>query len=323
MKLIVQIPCFNEEETLPLVVRSIPLEIDGVDIIEILIIDDGSTDRTVDVARELGVHHIVRHRQNKGLAASFADGIHEAVKHGADIIVNTDGDNQYPQKDIGKLIKPILDGTHDIVVADRQTDSIEHFSPTKKLLQKVGSNVVQRASGLNIPDAPSGFRAYSREAALSLNIVTTFSYCMETIVQAGKKRIAITYVPVTTNPKTRESRLFKSTFQHVRKSTGAIIRSYAMYEPFKVFLVGGIVTAVIGTLPFIRYAFLALSQGALLSGHIQSLLLGTVFLILGFLLGIVGVLADLMAINRKLLEDTLYRVKKMDVYADPLLEERY
>jgi glycosyltransferase involved in cell wall biosynthesis len=312
MKLIVQIPCFNEEKTLPLVVNSIPRQIPGIDEIEVLIIDDGSSDRTVQVAQELGVHHIVLHKQNKGLAASFADGVHEALRQGADIIVNTDGDNQYPQHDIPKLIQPILDGTHDIVVADRQTDKIAHFSPLKKMLQKVGSKMVCFASGTNLPDAPSGFRAYSKEAAMSLNIITSFSYCMETIIHAGKKRIAITTVPVTTNPKTRESRLFKSMGQHVRKSMFAIVRSYAMHEPFKIFLVTGICILLIGTIPFLRYLVLLLQWAEPVAGHIQSLLIGGVFMILGFMCVVIGIIADLIAINRKLLEDALTRLKRQE-----------
>ncbi|KKK59503.1 hypothetical protein LCGC14_3033750, partial [marine sediment metagenome] len=209
MKVIVQIPCYNEEETLPLVVKSIPRNIDGIDNLEILVIDDGSTDRTVEVAKELGVDHIISNVGNKGLATSFATGINECLKRGADIIVNTDGDNQYPQEKIPDLIRPILDGESDIVVSDRQTHKIKHFSWVKKRLQSAGSRVVRMASGTTIPDAPSGFRAYSREAVLNLNIITYFSYVTETIIQAGKRKIAITHVPIETNPKTRESRLFK------------------------------------------------------------------------------------------------------------------
>ncbi len=312
MKLIIQIPCLNEENTLPLVLRSIPKRIRGVDAIETLIIDDGSSDRTVEVAKRLGVNHIVSHKKNKGLAASFTDGVNECLRQGADIIVNTDADNQYPSKDIGRLVQPIVKGTHDIVVGDRQTDKIAHFSPTKKLLQKMGSKAVQFASGTNIPDAPSGFRAYSREAAMRLNVVTTFSYCMETIIQAGKKRISITHVPIITNDKTRESRLFKNIFQHVRKSSSAILRSYLMYEPFKVFLTLGGFFFFLGFIPFIRFAYLAISYGEIISGHLQSLILGTVFVVMAVLFCVIGVVADLIAINRKLLEDNLYQMKKLE-----------
>lgn len=312
MKLIVQIPCLNEEKTLPLVINSIPKNISGIESIETLIIDDGSTDKTIEVAQKLGVTYIVGHKKNKGLAAAFSTGIGECLRQGADIIVNTDADNQYPQTDIPRLVKPIVDGTHDMVVGDRQTDKIEDFSPAKKILQKLGSKVVQLASGTNIPDAPSGFRAYSREAAMHLNVVTSFSYCMETIIQAGKKRLAITHIKVKTNPKTRDSRLFKSMFQHVRKSMTAIIRSYLMYEPFKVFLTGGILTFLLGILPYANFAYLAISRGELASGHLQSLITGAVLMIAGFLMGVIGLLADLMAINRKLLEDALLRLKKIE-----------
>ncbi len=312
MKLIVQVPCYNEEETLPLVINSIPKEIPGVDVVETLIIDDGSTDRTIEVAEELRVDHIIRNKQNRGLAISFSEGIHKCLEFGADIIVNTDGDNQYPQQDIPKLIQPILEGNADIVVADRQTDKIAHFSPLKKLLQKVGSKVVKMASGTDLPDAVSGFRAYSREGAMALNIVTQFSYVAETIIQAGKKRIPITHVKVTTNPKTRESRLFKSIPEHIKKTATAIIRSHTMYSPLKPFLVIGGISIVLGLLPFLNFFFLMISRGELITGHLQSLIFGAVFMILGVLFGVMGLLADLMAINRKLAEDALYRLKNIE-----------
>jgi glycosyltransferase involved in cell wall biosynthesis len=312
MKLIVQIPCYNEEQTLPLVINSIPKKIEGVDVIETLIIDDGSKDRTIEVAKQLGVNHIIRHKQNKGLAMSFADGIHACLELDADIIVNTDGDNQYPQQDIGKLIQPILNGTHDIVIGDRQTDKIEHFSALKKILQRVGSRVVQMASGLDVEDAPSGFRAYSRDAAMQINIVTDFSYVIETIVQAGKKRIAVTTVQIETNPKTRDSRLFKNIFQHIRKSTVAIFRSYAMYEPFKIFFLGGAIIFIIGIIPYVRMGYLMIARNEIIGGHLQSLILGAVFIILGFMVIFMGVMADLLAINRKLIEDGLKRLKELE-----------
>jgi len=289
-----------------------PKFIPGIDVIETLIIDDGSRDDTVAVAAELGADHIVRHRHNKGLSASFNKGLHESLKLGADIIVNTDGDNQYPQQDIPRLIQPILDGTHDIVVGDRQTGSINHFGFFKKTMQSFGSQVVQRAAGIKVKDAPSGFRAYSRLAAMRLNVITDFSYTMETIIQAGKKRLSITHVPVVTNPKTRESRLFTNIFQHMRKSGVAIIRSYTMYEAFRIFFVGGVVIFLIGTIPYIRFGWLALVYGQPLSGHLQSLIFGAVFMILGFLVIFMGIVADLLSINRKLLEDSLHRLKRME-----------
>jgi glycosyltransferase involved in cell wall biosynthesis len=311
IKLIVQVPCYNEEATLPLVINSIPKFIPGVDEVETMIIDDGSEDKTVKIARKLGVHHIIKNKGNKGLAATFATGLHEALKRGADIIVNTDGDNQYPQQDIPKLIQPILDGTHDIVVADRQTNKIEHFSPFKKIMQKFGSRVVNFASGTDLPDAPSGFRAYSRHAAMSLNIVTDFSYAMETIISAGKRKIAITHVPVITNPKTRESRLFKNIFQHMAKSGSAIIRSYTMYHPFKLFLAAGSISFLVGAIPFVRYMLMVISRGEPIAGHLQSLLFGAVFIVMGVMFIVIGIVADLLAINRKLLEDNLYRTKRI------------
>jgi glycosyltransferase involved in cell wall biosynthesis len=311
MKLIVQIPCYNEETTLPMVVETIPYKIKGVKTVEIMIIDDGSSDRTVEVAGELGVDHIIQHKQNKGLATTFAEGVRAALDLGADVIVNTDGDNQYPQERIPDLIQPITDGTHDIVVADRQIGKIDEFGPLKKILQKTGSWVVNRAAGTKIPDAASGFRAYSRDAAFKMNVVTDFSYCTETIIYAGRKKIPITSVPVTTNSKTRESRLFKNIWQHIFKSASAIIRSYAMHRAYSVFLRVGALLAILGILPFIRYIVLIIVEGGLVQGHLQSLIGGGVLLLVGFLLIVVGILADLIAVNRTLHEETLEHLRRM------------
>lgn len=311
MKLIVQIPCYNEEGTLDLVVNSIPRKIEGVDKVEVMIIDDGSKDKTIEVAKKLGVDHIVRHKKNKGLAMTFYDGIQEALRLGADIIVNTDGDNQYPQDDIPKLIAPILSGEYDIVVGDRQTATIAHFSPLKKFLQKIGSALVNKAAGTNIPDAVSGFRAYSRKAALDLNVVTTFSYCTETIIHAGKKRVPITFVPIKTNPKTRESRLFKNMYQHIWKSTSTIFQSYAMHEPFKIFFTLGAIIFILGTLPMLRYLWLVITHGDPIAGHLQSLVAGAVLIIVGFLTIVLGIIADLIAINRRLLEENLHKLRQI------------
>lgn len=308
MKVFVQIPCLNEEKTLPLVLESIPKKIPGVDL-EILIVDDGSTDKTIEVAKKYGVKHFVKHVRNMGLARSFRDGVMYALEHGADIVVNTDGDNQYPQDRIPDLIQPIIDGTAEIVVADRQTHKIEHFSPLKKMLQRLGSHIVNWAAGTNLPDAASGFRAYSRESLIRLNIVTQFSYCMETIIQAGNKRLAITSIPVTTNEKTRESRLFKNMWQHVFKSTAAIVRSYIMYRPYMVFASLGYTLLVLGLIPFIRYLvlFIILKHP---SSHLQSLLAGAVLLIGAFLCLVLNIVADLIRTNRILLEETLEQARR-------------
>jgi glycosyltransferase involved in cell wall biosynthesis len=310
MKVIVQIPCLNEEKTLPLVMADMPKEIPGVDVLEYLIVDDGCTDRTVEVARELGIHHVVTHTRNMGLARSFRDGVDRALELGADIVVNTDGDNQYPQGRIPDLIKPILDGKAEIVIADRQTSKIAHFSPGKKLLQRFGSWVVNKAAGTDIPDAASGFRAYSKSALLRLNVITQFSYCMETTIQAGNKRIPIVSVPVITNAKTRESRLFKNSWEHVFKSMSAIIRAYVMYRPYVVVGTIGVVLAVAGLIPFVRYiAFLVIDKHP--GAHLQSLILGSALLIGAFLSLALSVIADLNRTNRILQEETLEQIKQM------------
>jgi len=312
MKVIVQIPCYNEEETLPQTVADIPRRIDGVDEVEILVIDDGSTDRTVEVARRLGVDHIVRNRQNKGLAATFLVGLDACLRLGADIIVNTDGDNQYRGSDIPRLIRPILDGTAEFVVGDRQTDSIDHFSWSKKKLQKFGSFVVRMLSGADIPDAVSGFRALSREAALQMNIVSAYSYTIETIIQASKKRIALASTPVGTNAKTRESRLFKSVPKFIVSQLNTIVRMYTMYQPLKAFWTLGAIFIAGGLIPCIRYLFFYLQgQG---SGHIQSLILSVILFILGGQVMILGIVSDVTSFNRRLIEDALLRIKKIELH---------
>ncbi|PID30382.1 glycosyl transferase [Candidatus Saccharibacteria bacterium] len=309
MRVFVQIPCLNEESTLGPVLESIPKKIDHVDHIEILIIDDGSTDGTVALAKKYGVKHFVRHAGNMGLARSFRDGVEYALAHGADIVVNTDGDNQYPQDRIGDLVQPIIAGHADIVIADRQTSKIAHFSPFKKLMQRFGSWVVNKAATTNLPDAASGFRAYSRQSLYRLNIVTQFSYCMETIIQAGNKRMRIESIPITTNPKTRESRLFKNIWQHMAKSAKAIIRSYIMFKPHMTFLVLGLVFLVLGLIPFVRYAiFFFQGEG---DGHLQSLILGSSLIVGAFLAFALMVIADLQRINRTLLEEQLERLKEL------------
>ena len=309
MRLVVQIPCLNEEETLPLVLASIPREIPGVDDIIVLVVDDGSTDRTVEVARAHGVHEFVHHARNQGLGRSFHDGVARALELGADIVVNTDGDNQYPQERIADLVQPIVAGTADVVIADRQVRQIAHFSPLKKALQKFGSRVVNEAAGTNLPDAASGFRAYSRESLMLLNTITRFSYCMETIIQAGNKKLKIDSIPIVTNPKTRESRLFGSTAEHVAKSAGAIIRAFIMYKPYLIFTSVAVFFGILGMIPFVRYAVLLLQNAQ--GDHLQSLLLGTVLLVLSFLSGLMGIISDLIRTNRVLIEDVLEHTKKM------------
>jgi glycosyltransferase involved in cell wall biosynthesis len=308
MKVVVQVPCLNEEQTLPLVLKSIPKKIKGVDSIEVLIIDDGSDDKTIEVAKKHGVKHFVRHAQRKGLARSFHDGILKALEMGADVIVNTDGDNQYPQERIGDLVQPVINGEADIVIADRQVQNIKHFSPIKKIMQNVGTKVLNLAAGTNVPDAPSGFRAYSRDTAMQLNVVTRFSYAMETIIQAGNKNMRIVSVPVVTNPKTRESRLFKSSWEHIRKSGSAIIRAFVMYRPVGLFVTVGTTMFVLGLIPFGRFLYFALFESS--RGHVQSLVAGSVLLIAAFISFALGVIADLIRINRVLIEDGLEQSRR-------------
>ncbi len=310
MKVFIQIPCLNEEETLPAVLASIPHEIDGVDELEILVIDDGSTDRTLEVARAHGVKHFVHHTRNMGLARSFRDGVDYALAQGADIVVNTDGDNQYPQDRIGDLVKPVLAGEADIVIADRQTHTIEHFSPFKKAMQRFGSHIVNAAASTELPDAASGFRAYSASALIRLNVVTQFSYCMETIIQAGNKRLRIESVPVVTNAKTRESRLFKNIFHHMAKSGSAIVRSYLMFKPYVIFASLAIFFGVLAAIPLLRFLVEWLIGGNT-SGMVQSLIYGAIMSVAALLSMALGVLSDLQRTNRVLLEDQLERIKEI------------
>ena len=312
MKLIIQIPCLNEELTLPATLKDLPKSIDGVDNIEILVIDDGSTDKTVEVAESLGVHHIFKLTNNKGLAKAFISGVNQALKLDADIIVNTDADNQYFGGDIAKLIQPILRREADIVVGDRQVETIRHFSPMKVFLQKFGSWVVQQLSGTLIPDATSGFRAYSRDAALQLNVVSDFTYTIETIISAGKKNLAITYVPVKTNKKLRESRLFPSIRVYLRRSLVTMLKVYSMYRPLKLFTIVGGTTFIMGFAIGCRYLFFFFMGQT--EGHIQSLILSAILLIVGFQIIMMGIAAELISVNRQLLEDIQVRIKNQETH---------
>lgn len=310
MKLIIQIPCYNEAETLEIALNDLPKHIDGIDTIEYLIINDGSKDRTVEVAKEWGVHYVVNFKQNKGLAKGFMAGISECLRQGADIIVNTDADNQYCGADIEKIVRPILDGQADIVIGERPIDQTEHFSPLKKKLQHLGSWVVRKASNTDIPDAPSGFRAYSREAALQLNVVNEYTYTLEQIVQAGRNKIAVVSVPIRTNGELRPSRLFSSMFGYIKKSVLTIIRAYVMYKPLRFFVGVGCIPLILGLALGIRYLVLLCMGGG--QGNIQSLILCSLLIMIGVLVMVLGVLADTIAANRKLLQDVQYHVRRLD-----------
>jgi glycosyltransferase involved in cell wall biosynthesis len=310
MKLIVQIPCLNEAETLAETVAAIPRAIKGVDAVEILVIDDGSTDGTAALARSLGVDHIVVNGANRGLAQSFQRGFDACLALGADIIVNTDGDNQYCGADIARLVEPIIEGRADIVVGDRRTQEIAQFSPVKKWLQKNGSRFVKSLSGVDAPDAVSGFRAFSREAAMRLTVRSTFSYTIETLIQAGKKRLIVASVPVRTNVVRRKSRLFRSIPQFLMRSGATMLRVYAMYEPLRIFLAAGAVLALIGAAPIVRFAALYVAGDG--EGKIQSLIIGSAFLVAGILCVMFALIADLAAYNRQLLELTLEKVRRIE-----------
>lgn len=311
MKLIIQIPCFNEEQQLPATLADLPREVAGFDTVEWLIIDDGSSDRTIEVAREGGVNHIVKLTNNKGLAAGFQAGLDAALKLGADVVVNTDADNQYDGRDIPKLVAPIVAGEADMVIGDRQVETIEHFSPLKVALQRLGSWVVRQASSTTVPDTTSGFRAYNREAALQMQVVSKFTYTLETIIQAGKLLVAVDHVPIRTNPKTRESRLFPSMGAYVRRNSISIFRIYAQYEPLRVFWS---LAAVLGLGALAVWTRFLVSwfqgEGA---GHVQSLILGAVLFIAATLMFALGVIGDLLAAQRTLSQRTFERVRRVEL----------
>lgn len=309
MKLIIQIPCFNEEKTLLSVLEELPTQIDGVDEIETMIIDDGSSDKTIEVASKFGVDYIVKHIGNKGLGNSFKSWVHKALLEGADILVNTDWDNQYPGKYIADLVKPILDWKSDFVMWNRQTSKINHFGLLKKFFQWLGSAMVRLLSGTNVPDSVSWFRAYSREALLKLNVTSDFSYAVDTLIQAGSKKIKIDYVDITTNAPTRPSRLFKNMWQHMYKTTNLMLRVYAMYNPLRIFFTLASLFFVIWSLWVVRFLYFYI-WNPVDTGKIQSLILAGTFLTIASVFFALGIIADLISKNRKLIEDDLYLTKK-------------
>jgi glycosyltransferase involved in cell wall biosynthesis len=311
MKLIIQIPCLNEEETLPATLADLPREVPGFDTVEWLVIDDGSTDRTIEVARDNGVDHIVKLTNNKGLAAGFQAGLDACLKLGADVIVNTDADNQYNGHDIPKLVVPIIEGRADMVVGDRETDQIEHFSPLKKRLQKLGSWVVRQASETDLPDTTSGFRAYNREAAIQMAVVSKYTYTLETIIQAGKLLVATDHVPIGTNPKTRESRLFPSMGSYVRRNAVAIARIYAQYEPLRVFSTVAVLLFVLACIPLLRFVIAYLQGDG--AGHVQSLIFGALLFNAAVVVGALGVIGDLLLSQRIMSQRIFERVRRIEL----------
>jgi glycosyltransferase involved in cell wall biosynthesis len=311
MKLIIQIPCFNEQDQLPATLADLPREVPGIESVEWLVIDDGSNDRTVEVARANGVDHVVRLTNNKGLAAAFQAGLDASLKLGADVIVNTDADNQYFGGDIPKLVQPIVDGAADMVIGDRETRTVEHFSPLKKRLQQLGSAVVRRASDTRVPDTTSGFRAYNREAALQMQVVSKFTYTLESIIQAGKMLVAVDHVPIRTNPKTRESRLFPSMAAYVRRNAVSIFRIYALYEPLRVFMAAAAVAALAAAVIWARFLWFFFSGEG--EGHIQSLILGSTLFVVAVQLAALGVVGDLLAGSRVLQQRVLERVRRVEL----------
>ena len=312
MKLVIQIPCYNEEKSLPTTLNDIPKSIKGISEVTLLVINDGSTDNTVNVARQNGIQHIVDLKKRKGLAAVFTAGLDSSLKLGADIVVNMDADNQYKGEDIPRLVKPILEKRADIVIGNRNIEGIKHFSFLKKKLQRMGSRIVRYLSGLDVPDATTGFRAYSKDAAIKLNVISEFTYTLETIIAAGNKGITVENIEVSTNPELRKSRLFKSVPEYVRRSIATLVRVYTMYQPLKVFVTLGGILFTAGAFLGARFLyFFFTNQNP--SGHIQSVILSAILLILGFQIMLLGMISDLIAANRRLIEDTLSKVKRMEL----------
>jgi len=318
MKLIIQIPCYNEEQTIEAVIHDLPEKIDAIESIETLVIDDGSTDNTVEKARQAGVDHIISFKTHKGLARAFAAGIEHALKLGADIIVNTDGDNQYHGEDIPNLIKPIIKGEADVVVGARRIDDIPHFSFFKKKMQKMGSRIIRKLSKTPVKDATSGFRAFSREAALRINPLTEYSYTIESLVQLGNAKLKIVSVPIRVNPKLRESRLIRNTPSFITRQSTTLFRMYAVYKAYKLFIILGIIVALPGLFGFLRFLYFYLrGDGA---GHIQSLIFSAVFVICGFFIAMFGVIAELISSNRKMIEMIIYKIRKLEMDKDNNIE---
>ncbi len=311
MKLIIQIPCYNEAGTLPETVAALPRAIDGVDEIEVLVIDDGSSDDTAAVAAQLGVDHIVRHRQNRGLAKAFMTGLEASVRRNADIIVNTDADNQYVGADIALLVEPVLAGRAEVVIGDRGVGTLKVFSPIKRSLQRLGSWVVGRAAGVKTPDATSGFRAYTRDAALQTIVLSDYSYTLETLIQAGARHTAMEFVPIRTNPPTRPSRLMRNLPHYLSNSSVTIMRAYTLYQPLRVFLTLGAISLLVGFALGVRFVYFYLTGAG--GGHIQSLILAAILLIVGFQILLIGVLADLVNFNRRIMEESLMRIRRLEV----------
>jgi glycosyltransferase involved in cell wall biosynthesis len=314
MKLIIQIPCYNEADTLAVTLNELPRSMEGFEKIEWLIIDDGSIDKTAEVARENGVDHIVSFTKNQGLARAFMAGLDACLKLGADVIVNTDADNQYNSEDIPLLLQPVLEGKAEMVIGKRPISEIRHFSPVKKFLQKLGSLVVRLTSRTDIADAPSGFRAISREAALRLNVFNDYTYTLETIIQAGQKNMAVASVPVRVNEDLRPSRLVRNIPSYLGKSIVTIVRIFVVYKPFRFFMSSGLLLITAGILIGLRFLYYFFTSGG--SGHIQSLILASILLGIGFQTVLVAFLADLQGVNRRLMEDVQYRLKKMQYDKD-------
>ncbi len=309
MKLIVQIPAYNEEATIAEVVRGIPRSVPGLDQVEVLVINDGSLDRTVECAQQAGADHILALPYNRGLAFGFQAGLDACLRLGADIIVNTDGDNQYPGEQIPQLIEPLLRGQADIVIGDRRVDQVQHFSPQKRLLERLGSWVVRAASGTNVPDAPSGFRAYSREAALRLFVTSDFSYTLDNLIQAGKRGLKVTHIPINTNS-TRPSKLHRGSWHFIKRQGATIVRAYATYEPLKTFFYLSLPFWLVALVLFARLLVIFIRQDFMLPGNVQSLIIAVMALIVGFLVMIFGLLADRIGDTRRLMEEVLYRLRR-------------